>query len=138
MKPDLTSHLFLEIKSGIELAAKFPFLKDIYYPGSEDVDWGHLATQGSWLEGGGGGQTPQRQTGACLVLLGAGVKSLENVVMLRQDVMTFLYLEYPGVEDDHDQAGDVEGSEGRVDDEVRVVKHADNRVRILKRPRHVT
>ena len=34
--------------------------------------------------------------------------------------------EYPGVEDDHDEAGDVEAAEGGVDDEVRIVEHADH------------
>ena len=37
-------------------------------------------------------------------------------------------LEYPGVEDYHDEAGDVEGAEGGVDDEVRVVEGADERL----------
>ena len=45
------------------------------------------------------------------------------------------YLEYPGVQHDHDQAGDVEGSEGWVEDEVRVVEHANYRLWVLKRPR---
>ena len=37
-------------------------------------------------------------------------------------------LEYPGVEDYHDEAGDVEGAERGVDDEVRVVEGADERL----------
>ena len=32
------------------------------------------------------------------------------------------HLEYAGVEDDHDETGDVEGTEGGVDDELRVVE----------------
>jgi hypothetical protein len=36
-----------------------------------------------------------------------------------------LYLKYPEVEDDHDAAGDVEGADGRVDDEVWIVEGAD-------------
>ena len=32
------------------------------------------------------------------------------------------HLEYAGVEDDHDETGDVEGAEGGVDDELRVVE----------------
>ena len=47
------------------------------------------------------------------------------------------HLEYPGVEDDHDQAGDVEWSERRVEDEVRVVEHADHWLWVLKRPRRI-
>ena len=39
--------------------------------------------------------------------------------------------EYPGVEDDHDEAGDVEAAEGGVDDEVRVVEHADDGLLLL-------
>ena len=35
------------------------------------------------------------------------------------------YLEYPEVEDDHDQAGDVEGPDTGPNDEVRVVEGAD-------------
>ena len=36
-----------------------------------------------------------------------------------------MYLEYPGIEIDHHDAGDVEGPEGGVDDEVGVVKGTD-------------
>ena len=39
--------------------------------------------------------------------------------------------EDPGVEDDHDEAGDVEAAEGGVDDEVRVVEHADDGLLLL-------
>ena len=41
-------------------------------------------------------------------------------------------LEYPGVEDYHDEAGDVEGSERGVDDEVRVVEGADERLCLVQ------
>ena len=37
-------------------------------------------------------------------------------------------LEYPGVEDDHDEAGDVEGAKAGPDDKVRVVEGADERL----------
>ena len=37
-------------------------------------------------------------------------------------------LEYPGVEDYHDEAGDVEGPEAGPDDKVRVVEGADERL----------
>ena len=40
--------------------------------------------------------------------------------------MVISNLEYPGVEDYHDQAGDVEGSQRRVDNEVRVVEGAED------------
>ena len=39
-----------------------------------------------------------------------------------------LYLEYPVVESDHDEAGDVEGAQAGPDDEVRVVEGADDGV----------
>ncbi len=35
------------------------------------------------------------------------------------------HCEYPGVQVDHDDAGDVEGAQGGPDDEVRVVEGAD-------------
>ena len=38
------------------------------------------------------------------------------------------YLEYPEVEDDHDQAGDVEGPDTGPNDEVRIVEGADERL----------
>ena len=41
-------------------------------------------------------------------------------------------LEYPGVEDYHDEAGDVEGAERGVDDEVRVVEGADERLCLIQ------
>ena len=46
--------------------------------------------------------------------------------MSMSTVTAYSYLEYSGVEDYHDQAGDVEGAEGGVDDEVRVVEGADD------------
>jgi hypothetical protein len=39
-----------------------------------------------------------------------------------------IYLKYPEVEYDHDAAGDVEGADGRVDDEVWIVEGADERL----------
>ncbi len=39
-----------------------------------------------------------------------------------------VYLKYPEVEYDHDAAGDVEGADGRVDDEVWIVEGADERL----------
>ncbi len=36
-----------------------------------------------------------------------------------------IYLKYPEVEYNHDAAGDVEGTDGRVDDEVWIVEGAD-------------
>ena len=77
-----------------------------------DVD---LATQRCRLDGRGGGETPQGQAGARLVLPGAGVQSLCEAMLLSGD-RTLLRrdtnLKYTGVQDDHDQAGDVEGSKG--------------------------
>ena len=40
-------------------------------------------------------------------------------------------LEYPGVEDYHDEAGDVEGAETGPDDEVRVIKRAYDLILLL-------
>ena len=70
-----------------------------------------LATQRRRLDGRGGGETPQGEAGARLVLPGAGVQSLGEAMLLSGD-KTLLrrdsHLKYPGVEDDHDQAGNVE------------------------------
>ena len=43
-----------------------------------------------------------------------------------------VYLEYPVVERDHDEAGDVEGAERGVNDEVRVIEGTDERLSLIQ------